>query len=344
MKVAGLFSFWQLMDPATIEAPATPEVSAAPVSDPHIAALEAQLPKETVARLDAAIARQIGEPETETPPPADAAAHDATSESTDTSAPAKPSTPATNDPVLPPASWRMDDEAMQVARRLGLPDEVVRDFRSESDFNRAVRRKLLEQGQAPPAATQQPPPETPKSKLDQFLADEQGIVDPELKDAIAELRQQMVEKTQVLTQFQQWQQQQQQQAMQAHQQAVVQEFDKELEALGDDFLGKARKDISPEHFERRKKLFDVLTRLADAGLVSEVSRASVEAAYRHAFPEQFQEQLSRRIKQDAAENAQNRIPSGRTSSASKGKVFDDPADDPELKSIWKQAREGTLSR
>lgn len=255
--------------------------------------------------------------------------------STATTGEAKP-----NATVPPPASWQPDEVARQAARNLGLPDEVVRDFRSEAEFNRALHIALAMKQSAAPQAAPSPTAPKPPSAIDKILADE--MADPDVKAALKELVDRDAAKQQVIEQLSQGTAQQQQAAQQRHFAAVIQSFDKAVDELADDFLGSDRAKASEEHLQRREKLFDVFSKLANQGLVTEINRDAVASAMAIAHPQQFQEQLRRQIASAARSQASQRLTAGRTAATPRTPPVHDPANDPEVKGWFEKAQRGEL--
>lgn len=331
------------MAAATLEAP--------PAADPGIAKLESQLPAEIVsglnehiAQLDASDAKPADAP-SETPAPAETAVEptDATPEteatpSTATTGEAKP-----NAAVPPPASWQPDEVAKQAARNLGLSDEVVRDIRSAEEFMRVLQLAAASR----PAPTPAPSPatqatEAAKSKWEKIANDE--LADPDLREAAKEILQKNAQVEQELQQIKQGTQAQEQALHQQRLREVEQQFDRTLDDLGYDALGKTA-SLTAEQTALRGKVWQSLFALGQAGQVKEVSPDAVEAAIFLADRQVFKEQLRRQTVSAARSQADQRLTTGRSTAPPRTPPAPEgPDKDPQVAAWLEKAKRGELTR
>lgn len=329
--------------PATLEAPAAPV-------DAEIAALEAQLPAEVVsglnehlANLDAAADDAATTPP-ETPAPAATAVEppDATPETPVDQPNAKAETTAPKETVPPPASWQPDEVAMQAAKNLGVPNEVVRGIRTQEDFYRTLQ--MAAAMRAPTVAASPPAPETPQepSALERFLND--PLQDGDQKAAIKALMERDAQREQQLQQLAQGSQAHQEQLAQQRFREVEQLFDQQLDTLGFDTLGKAESQ-TPDQTALRGKVFQTLFALGQAGLVRDVSSVSIKQALALAMPDEFEQHLRRQTVSAARSQADQRLTAGRTAAPPlTPPVEAGPASDPQVAMWLEKAKRGELTR
>ncbi len=168
-----------------------------------------------------------------------------------------------------------------------------------------------------------------------------------MRAAVKEQNDKLLQMQQQVGQFATMTQQQQQAAWQRQQIEAVQSFDKELDGLDNELFGKAATQTGVQN-EKRGALFTTLRQMAQAGLVREINRDSVERAFALAFPKESQEQLRRQLlaqaAADAKAGAQNRLAVGKPAPNPRTKPVDDPAKDPQVKEWYEKAQRGELTR
>lgn len=314
MKIAGPF-FFAAMAVETLEQ----------TSPDRIAQLEAQLTPEQSAALAERFPRGA---KSEPPAPALAVDDDPPEEpepvepeeapetppetpapgATATAATATPANASPNVSAGQPASWQPNEVVRQWARSKGIPEEVVRGFRSAEEFANAVALSDLRhaQQQQPPPATQTQAP----SALDKFIADD--LQDPDVRAAVKEMKEQTAAMQQQLQQLSQGTQQFTQAQQQRAQAEIERIFDQQLDEFADDFLGK-RATATPEQMQRRGEVFNGLAILMQHGKATEINRDSLARSLAIAFPEQFQQHLRRTQVAAAQKQAANKVGAGRTS-------------------------------
>lgn len=242
---------------------------------------------------------------TDSPLPADSSAVEPTEAEASEATATPPVTTAgeakPNAPVPPPASWQPDEVARQAARNLGLSDEVVRDIRTPEEFYRTLQ--IAAAVRTPPAAPS-PVPDKPKepTALEKFLND--PLQDQDMVAAVRSVVDRNAQVEQQVQQLSQGTQAQQQHVVEQHRQKLVKEFDSVLDGMNVELFGKSDA-LSNDHVSKREAVWNELVKLANSGVVKDVSPVSVELAMFAARPEEFKEQLRRQVVSDAHAKAKS---------------------------------------
>jgi hypothetical protein len=311
----------QVIDAHFDDAPETATADTSPAPNETPAPNPSETPNSSVEPSDANAPETVADPAN--PTPGEATSNDATGANQQAK------------PVLPPASWQPDDVARQLAQDLGVPDEVVRDIRSQDEFVRVLR--VANARRMNPAAPSPPATPTEPTALEKFLADD--VQDPDTRAAVKQLVEQNAQLAQQLQQISQGTQAQQQAAQEQQVRQVEQQFDSVLDGLGYDLFGKSD-SLSDEQRDSRASVYGKLWELAQRGLVKDVSPVSVEQAFMLAQPEKYKEQLRRTLAEAARSQANSNISAGRSAPTPRSSPTGDLRDDPEL---LKAAKELGLS-